>query len=298
MTERRQKREIRQLFGQYVPEDYVNELLESPEHHSMEGQTRTMTVLFSDIRNFTTISENLDATEVKNLLNSFFTPITEIIFNNKGTIDKYVGDMVISFWGAPMEDKEHAYHAVSTSLTMIEHLPIINAELLEKGLPSLQIGVGLATGPMNVGDMGSKFRRAYTVLGDTVNLGSRLQDLTKFYKVPILTNDITHAGQNNFVWRPIDKVAVKGRAGALTIYQPLGMVASVTTEVETELQRYLMALNFYYQQNWKEAETSFKSLLVSAPSTYLYQLYLDRITQFKKTPPPEHWDGVFIHSHK
>lgn len=298
IVERRQKRKINQLFGQYVPEQYVKELVDSPEQYNMEGQERNMTVQFSDIRNFTSISESLTASNVKRLLNTFFTPITEIIFSFRGTIDKYVGDMIVAFWGAPMVDEEHVHHAVMASLTMISKLPEINEKMIALGLPAVNIGVGLATGLMNVGDMGSEFRRAYTVLGDTVNLASRLQDLTKFYQVNILASDGTRAGQDQFVWRPIDKITVKGRKTGLIIYQPVGLRAEVTDDVVYELNEYQHALDEYYAHRWASAAEQFEMLQKKSPQIYVYQMYLERIHGFLKEPPAEDWNGIYVHQHK
>lgn len=298
IMEKKQKRKINQLFGQYVPEQYVKELVESPEQYSMDGQERNMTVQFSDIRNFTSISESLDAIEVKRLLNAFFTPITEIIFSFRGTVDKYVGDMIVAFWGAPMTDEEHAYHAIMASISVIRKLPEINEKMIALNLPAVSIGIGLATGLMNVGDMGSEFRRAYTVLGDTVNLASRLQDLTKFYRISILVSDGTRAGQEQFVWRPVDKITVKGRKAGLIIYQPLGLVTEISEEVRTELDEYQKALADYYARNWSSAEKKFDILKSKSPDTYLYQIYLERIKDFMKMAPPENWDGIYRHQYK
>lgn len=298
IMERLQKRKISQLFGQYVPEDYVKELIDDPNKYTMEGQTRDMTVLFSDIRSFTSISETLDAAKVKRMLNTFFTPITEIIFTYRGTIDKYVGDMVVAFWGAPIEDKDHAYHAILTSLTIFKRLPEINANMVASDLPSVNIGVGLSTGLMNVGDMGSEFRRAYTVLGDIVNLGSRLQDLTKFYHVNVLVSDSTQQGQEAFIWRPIDKVSVKGRKTATTIYEPVCTKEEATPSLLSEIAEYKLALEQYYARNWVEAEKKFATLKNAYPNIYVYQMYLARTEEFKKNPPEEGWEGVHVHLSK
>lgn len=297
-TELKQRRKISQLFGQYVPKEYVQELIEFPERYNMEGQTRNMTVQFADIRNFTGITEVLDAAEVKRLLNTFFTPITEIIFSHRGTIDKYVGDMIVAFWGAPLDDKDHAYNAIMASLDIFKHLPEINNQMIANNLPTVNIGIGLSSGPMNVGDMGSEFRRAYTVLGDTVNLASRLQDLTKFYQVNILVNDTTRFAHDDFVWRAIDRVFVKGRKTALTIYQPLCLLTEASPELMAELEEYSHALEEYYKQNWLSAKKRFNELLKKEPNTYLYHLYLERIANFKKNPPPSEWNGVYTHTHK
>ncbi|TAL63888.1 MAG: adenylate/guanylate cyclase domain-containing protein [Legionella sp.] len=298
ILERRQKKHISHLFGQYVPEDYLKELIEQPEHFSMEGQTRNMTVLFADIRNFTSLSEDLDAVGVKRLLNTFFTPITEIIFKNRGTIDKYVGDMIVAFWGAPIEDLEHANHALRSARTIFENLHQINEVMVANKLPPVQIGVGIATGLMNVGDMGSEFRRAYTVLGDTVNLASRLQDLTKFYKVNILVNDITHAGQDDILWRTVDKVTVKGRKTALNIYEPIAYLADASKELKEEVSQYQIALEHYYAQDWTKAQKLFADLQQKYPQIYLYSLYLERINSFMANPPDKDWNGVYIHLQK
>lgn len=298
IIESRQKRKINQLFGQYVPEDYVKELVELPDQSSMEGQERNMTVLFIDIRSFTSISEDLDASSVKQLLNTFFTPITEIIFSFRGTIDKYVGDMIVAFWGAPIQDEEHAYHAINCSLSIVKQLPEINATMRENNLPAVNIGVGLATGLMNVGDMGSAFRRSYTVIGDTVNLASRLQDLTKFYQITILVSDGTRIGQDQFVWRTVDKITVKGRKTGLTIYQPLGKVDELSEELRIELEEYHKALYDYYAQNWSSAEKKFAMLKTKPSNLYLYQIYLERIKVFRENPPPSNWNGIYIHHFK
>jgi adenylate cyclase len=282
---RKQKKKISQLFGQYVPEQYVKELIESPENYTMEGQTRVMTVLFSDIRNFTGISEDLDAGEVKRLLNTFFTEITEIIFSFQGTIDKYVGDMIMAFWGAPIPDEIHTHHAISASLTIFKKLPDINAKMSGAGLPMLQIGIGLATGSMNVGDMGSEFRRSYTVLGDTVNLASRLQDLTKFYQVNILVTEATRAGQDDFLWRKIDEVFVKGHKHISAMYQPICLMNEATPELLAELALYEQALLSYSKQQWDAAELDFQKLVANYMPNHLYQLYLSKVKGFRKTPP-------------
>jgi adenylate cyclase len=298
MMERRQKRKINQLFGQYVPKEYVKALVELPDQSSMEGQERDMTVQFGDIRNFTTISEGLEASDVKRLLNDFFTPITEIIFHFNGTIDKYVGDMIVAFWGAPMNDEQHASHAIMASLTIMKHLTEINDKLKTDNLPEVRIGLGLASGLMSVGDMGSEFRRAYTVIGDTVNLGSRLQDLTKFYHLDILVSDSARKDQEQFVWRTVDKITVKGRKAGLVIYEPLGLKEEITSEVLIELEEYHDALDDYYARKWSSAEKKFDMLKTKSPDFYLYKIYLERIKEFKVNPPGDYWTGIHVHLQK
>lgn len=300
IAEKKQKQYIKQLFGQYVPESYIKELLDSPEKSTMEGKTLDMTVLFSDIRNFTGVSEQLDAVGVKYLLNTVFTPITEIIYNHRGTIDKYVGDMVMAFWGAPIPitGKGHAYHAITASLEIVNELPHINEIMKQNNLPSINMGIGLGTGLMNVGDMGSKFRRAYTVLGDVVNLTSRLEGLTKYYSVNILVNEDTRKNQDDFLWRKIDKVAVKGRAQYLYIYEPMGLLNEMSVNTINEIETYHKALDYYFAQNWELAEELFEYLITQHPDYLLYQLYRRRVANFKLQPPSKDWNGVYTHQEK
>ncbi len=296
--EKRQKSKIKDLFGQYVPENYVQQLLTASDLVTMDGKTMDMTVLFSDIRNFTSISEHLDAPGVKRLLHTFFTPITEIIFNHHGTIDKYVGDMVIAFWGAPIpiKDNAHAFFAILTALDMIKKMPSINQHMQEIGISEIQIGIGIGTGVMNVGDMGSKFRRSYTVLGDVVNLTSRLEGLTKLYGVSILVNEETRASQDSFVWRTVDKVAVKGRESSLAIYEPLGLKDDISPEIQEELSTYHRALEHYFKQEWDLALSIFDILRTEYPKSKLYKLYWRRTMEFKTNPPPSDWDGISRHT--
>ncbi|MCH7672481.1 MAG: adenylate/guanylate cyclase domain-containing protein, partial [Proteobacteria bacterium] len=181
LAESQTRKLIKGMFDQYVPPAHIDAMLADPDNYSFEGESKELTVLFSDIRSFTTISEGLDATQLKKLLNDFFTPITGIIFDHSGTIDKYVGDMVMAFWGAPIDDDKHRSHAILAALEMLDKVEALKPEFREQGFPEVNVGIGINTGIMNVGDMGSTYRRSYTVLGDAVNLGSRLESLTKFY---------------------------------------------------------------------------------------------------------------------
>ncbi|MFI4918541.1 MAG: CHASE2 domain-containing protein [Legionellales bacterium] len=296
--EQNQKNQIKKLFGQYVPASYVKQLIEVPESCNMEGETREMTVFFTDVRDFTTISESLNANGVKQLLNTLFTPITDIIFSHQGTIDKYVGDMVVAFWGAPLNDPYHATHGIGAALTIQKKLTLINEQLRQKNLPAVSIGMGLATGLMNVGDMGSAFRRSYTVLGDTVNLGSRLESLTKFYHVDILVSEETRLNQTDFIWQRIDKVAVKGRSTAITIYEPLARRDELPTDVMNALNEYEQGLDWYYKQEWLKAKEIFDRLIEAYPSKYIYQLYSTRIIERMNQPIDPDWNGTFMHISK
>ena len=292
------KRQLAGLFGQYVPPELVEEMSGDPTAFSLEGESREMTVLFSDVRGFTTISEGLEPRELSELMNDYLTPMTQAIHQNRGTIDKYMGDAIMAFWGAPLKDPDHASHALDTSLEMIRRLAAIKLRFKERGWPEINIGVGLNTGQMSVGNMGSEFRMAYTVLGDAVNLGSRLEGLTKQYGVDIIVSESTRAAVSGHAFRELDRVRVKGKDKPVTIYEPLGAKDKLEKAVTDEMGLYAQALKLYRAQNWDMAEIQFLNLKQTAPARNLYTLYLERIAHFRGRPPGADWDGVFTHQTK
>lgn len=298
LSERRAKQHVTSVFGQYVPSEHISHMLTEPDKYGFQGETRELTVLFSDIRSFTTISENLSATELKDLLNRYFTPVTETIFNYQGTIDKYVGDMVMAFWGAPLDDPQHAEHALQASLDMLEVINRLNPELKALGYPEIQVGIGLNTGPMNVGDMGSSFRRAYTVLGDAVNLGSRLEGLTKFYGIDILVGPETQAQCNDWAFRFVDKIQVKGKHEPVNVYEPICRTSELSKTMTQELAIYERAYEHYRNRQWEDAKSLFNELYMNSERSELYQIYLDRIELLSWQPLPDDWDGTFTHTSK
>lgn len=291
--ESRGKRQITGLFGQYVPPELVDEMSRRPEAYSLAAESRELTVLFSDVRGFTSISEGLSPPQLSKLINDFLTPMTRIIHSHRGTIDKYMGDAVMAFWGAPIPDSEHATHAVETALAMIERAATLSAEFQANGLPAIAIGVGLNTGQMSVGNMGSEFRMAYTVMGDAVNLGSRLEGLTKEYGVGIIVSETTRKAAPEFVYRELDQVKVKGKDKAVVIFEPLCKSNQITRELKDELKLYKQALDYYRGQNWDMAEMQFISLSKQSPRGKLYGIYAERCAYFRQHPPGKDWDGVF-----
>lgn len=275
--EYRTRIKIKNLFSQYVPEQHIEEILEQPEELGLSGETRYMTVMFSDIRNFTTISENLSATEIKDLLNRFLTAMTKIIFDHGGTIDKYVGDMIVAFWGAPLNDPQHAQHAVDAALAMQLKTLELQELFSKEQLPLIQIGIGINTGPMNVGDMGSQYRRAYTVLGDSVNQASRFEGLTKYYHVPILVGSSTVQACPDMSFRWIDSVTVKGKSTSTPLYQPFKKTSDLS-----EHDRNTLTLH----EEWMELQSTDASRAaqhLTALWTHthdpLYAFYLERLAQ-------------------
>ena len=191
LRESSRRRELRGMFDQYVPPAHIERMIERGASVSLDGESRVMTDLFGDIKGFTALSEGLSAQDLKQVLNELFTPLTQTLLDHQGTIDKYVGDMIMAFWNAPLVDARHREHALDAALAFGPTLERINALLASRNLPLVDMGLGINTGLMNVGDMGSNFRRAYTVLGDAVNLGSRIESLTRHYGVRILVGEQT-----------------------------------------------------------------------------------------------------------
>ncbi|MGE5026972.1 MAG: CHASE2 domain-containing protein, partial [Betaproteobacteria bacterium] len=294
-VESQAKRQITGLFGQYVPPELVDEMSDNPGHFTMEGESREMTVLFSDVRGFTTISEGLSPKQLSRLMNEYLTPMTRIIHKHRGTIDKYIGDAIMAFWGAPLADPDNARHAILAAMEMQEVLGTLREKFRADGWPELQIGIGINTGSMSVGNMGSEFRMAYTVMGDSVNLASRLEGLTKQYGAGIIVGEITQRTlAQDFVFRELDRVRVKGKDEPVGIYEPLGQVGQVDKAVLDELKLFQQAIKLYRAQNWDLAEMQLLNLQQAAPECLLYPMYLERITYFREHPPGAEWDGAFV----
>ena len=293
-VESRTKRQLTGLFGQYVPPELVEEMSRDPENYSMAGRKAELTVLFSDIRGFTTISEGLEPNELATLMNQYLGAMTLVVRKHRGTLDKYIGDAIMAFWGAPVDDPEHAKNAVRTGLEMHVALHDLNKDLTARGWPELKIGVGVNSGPMTVGDMGSPVRQSYTVMGDAVNLGSRLEGITKQYGVGMIAGENTRELlKKEFVFRELDRVRVKGKEDPVGIYEPVGEEGKVSREDLEEIKLWNQALRAYRAQDWDNAEVTLMNLQRIKPR-YLYDLYVKRVEHLRKEPPGESWDGVTI----
>lgn len=298
LFETRKREQLKKMFGQYVPAKHIDEMLKSPEDFALHGESRELSVLFADIRSFTSISEKMTATDLVTMLNNLFTPMTGIIFKYRGTIDKYVGDLIMAFWGAPLKDKNHAQHAIISALEMQKKLKQLREDALKNNGIEISMGMGINSGVMNVGDMGSQYRRNYTVLGDAVNLASRVESLSKYYGVYIIVTENTQAHQTKFVFRKLDIVRVKGKHEGVAIYEAICMQTELTDELKHELEEYHRALECYYEQRWDDALRMMTELYNKHPDTKIYHLYMDRINEFKHEPPSADWDGVYTHTSK
>ena len=292
--ESRTKRQITGLFGQYVPSEVVDEMVKHPESVSMQGESREMTVLFSDVRGFTTISEGLAPKELSLLMNEFLTPLSRVVYKHRGTIDKYMGDCIMAFWGAPLPDTGHARNAMLAGMEMQAALKALRPQFKEHGWPEIHVGVGINTGRVSVGNMGSEVRVAYTVMGDEVNLASRLEGLTKQYGAGIIVGENTRHAVTDFIYRELDHVRVKGKDKPVAIYEPIGLTGEVSKAMHDEIRLFHEVRRLYRKQDWDQAELQLMNLQRTSPETELYSIYAKRIGYYRKNPPAADWDGVFV----
>ncbi len=291
-VESKSKRELANLFGTYVPPELVDEMVKDPDSYNMKACNKEMTVMFCDMRGFTKMSEQMEPTQVQALLTGVFSRLTSLIRANRGTIDKYMGDCVMAFWGAPVETGEHAHLAVTAAMEMSLAIREINQEHRAKGIPEIGIGIGLNTGTMCVGDMGSNIRRSYTVIGDAVNLGSRLEGLSKTYGLDIVVSESTRKLAPKFTWQELDKVRVKGKDKSVTIYYPLARVGELTPDAIAEHKTWGAFIKAYRNQDWDQADVLLINLARGNAKKYLYQLYSDRVASMRMLPFDPEWDGA------
>jgi adenylate cyclase len=296
--ESRNKAKLSGLFGQYIPPELVDEMSKDPEAYNLEARREQLTVLFSDVRGFTNISEGLDPKSLSTLMNELLSPMTRIVHDNHGTIDKYMGDAMMAFWGAPLANANHASAAVQSGMAMLEELGPLNERFAAKGWPNVKIGIGLNTGNMNVGNMGSEFRMAYTVLGDSVNLGARVEGLTKEYGVLFIVTEFTAAEAPEYEYRTLDIVRVKGKDEPVTILEPIGLREEVSVAEKQELNRYHAALQLYKEQKFSAAIEVFEQLDQEFGERFVHQLYIKRSEHFLAQPPAQDWDGVYTFTTK
>ncbi len=293
--EQAEQRAIRDVLARYLSPSVSRWVLKDPDRLRLGGQTRTMSVLFSDVRGFTTISHAMDPQDVTALLNEYMSAMTDVVFAHDGVLDKDIGDAIMAFWNAPMEQSDHARRACETALDMIETLRTLQADWQRRGVPALELGIGINTGPMLVGNMGSRQRLAYTVLGDTVNVASRLEGLSKDYGTRVVIGEATRkAAGDDFVYRYLDMVAVKGRPEPLAVYEVVCRAGQLDPDRAALLERYRRGIELYRTRRWADAAGLFAELLASAPGDGPSALYFRRSNALLASPPPADWDGVFV----
>jgi len=302
-VEEKEKRKVRSAFGQYVNAEVIRLLLVNPQ--LVEPRKTEITVMFSDIRGFTTISEKLDAQDLAIFLNSYLSDMTNIVFDTRGTLDKYIGDAVMAFWGAPVEEPNHAVNACSAAIAMMKRVRELQILWEAEGKPKLDIGIGLNSGPASVGNMGSALQHGYTALGDTVNLASRLEGLNKEYGTHILVNESTYAAVKDagLLFRELDIIRVKGKLQPVTIYELVGKLSELEQdltlgELRQRLQDFAAARELYRRRDWEQAQNAFQEILNRAPDDGPSRMYWKRCQEYLFDEPPVGWDGVFTMTHK
>jgi adenylate cyclase len=304
--EQRQRQQIRSAFGFYLSPALVEQLAKAPERLVLGGEERRMTILFSDVRGFTSISEHYkdDPQGLTHLMNRFLTPLTNAIIERKGTIDKYIGDAIMAFWNAPVDDDDHEVNACDAALAMLEQAEALNVELKREAEANggvympLRIGIGLNTGPCVVGNMGSDFRFNYSVLGDTVNVASRLEARTKDYRLSMVIGSRTaDRAQGKFATMEIDLIQVKGKKQPEAVFTVLGR-AEIENDPRARELRELNAqmLAAYRKQQWDEAHALIdrcRKVANGLAVDGLYDMYVERIEAYRADPPPPDWTGVY-----
>jgi len=289
-----EKAHIRQAFSRYVAPSLVERIANDPKSLNLEGEEKEVTILFSDVRGFTSLSEKLSPTEVTLLLNQYLTPVTRIIREGQGTLDKFIGDAVMAFWNAPLDVVHHRQFAVEAGLRIIEKLPELNKEFQVRFGHSIAVGIGIHSGLVRVGNMGSDDLFDYTILGDNVNLTSRLEGLTKFYGVPVIVSEaLRDIVLEDYLLQELDTVRVKGKENPVTLFTFRGK----TTLGENEIDMWKEGIALYKDGQFRDATNCFETLRSSWPDSILYTLYCNRCIEYLQNPP-ENWTGIFSHVSK
>jgi class 3 adenylate cyclase/uncharacterized membrane protein SpoIIM required for sporulation len=290
--EEKQKMQIKGAFQQYVSPAIIDEIMKHPEKLKLGGEKKEMTIFFSDIRDFSTISEKLGPEQLVHVLNQYLSKMTDIILKNKGVVDKYIGDAIMAFWNAPLDVQNHEEIACQSSLEMIESLGILKKQWHDEKIPEINIGIGMNTGEAVVGNMGSAQRFDYTIMGDNVNIASRLEGLNKIYGTAIIISEFTYEKvKHKFACRELDFVRVKGKTKPLKIYELIGSKEEIKKQYLDFINIFENALSLYKNGEWSEAVKTFEKALKikeDKPS----RIFIERCAEFKKHPP-KHWDGVY-----
>jgi adenylate cyclase len=297
LVEEHEKRRVRGAFQQYVSPEVIRRVLDDPK--LVEPRKTDITVMFSDVRGFTTLSESLDAQDLAALLNSYLTEMTQIIFTKQGTLDKYIGDAVMAFWGAPFEQANQADNAAYAALEMMARLASLRSEWTQRGQPLIDIGIGINTGVASVGNMGSELRYGYTALGDSVNLASRLEGLNKEYSTHIILSETTYVALRDigFLVRELDLIRVKGKLLPVTIYELMGRRETAGNLAELA-EIFSKGREAYKLREWAEAKRRFESVLSRWPDDGPARVFVGRCEEYLAEEPPADWEGIYVMKHK
>ncbi|MFO0764738.1 MAG: adenylate/guanylate cyclase domain-containing protein [Patescibacteria group bacterium] len=295
VTSEQEKKEIKQIFSRYVSPSVVEALMKDTSKIRLGGERRRMTVLFSDLRGFTSLSEGLTPEQLVDVLNSYLEEMTKIVFAEGGVLDKYIGDAVMAFWNAPMPQEDHAARAVRCALKMKQRLHEMNEHKMFPNGLQLRVGIGLNSGEMVVGNIGSSLRHDYTVIGDSVNLASRTESLCKTYGTEIIiTKNVLEDIGGQFIVRELDQVAVKGKTEPVKIFEVLGQMDQATNAQKESVTLFADALRQYYARDCTEAKNLFAAYSSRFADDVVAKLFFERCTEYEANPPQTDWDGTFV----
>lgn len=275
--EARVRQQIVNVFSQYIPPQLVSEISRDPGSLNLSGEARELTVFFCDLQNFSGVSEQMNPRQLTLMLNDYFTMMSEILYQHEATIDKYIGDSIMAFWGAPVRQDDHASRAVTAALHMQQVMHDLSGRFVERDWPALSMGIGINTGMMNVGNMGSRYRISYTVIGDAVNLAARLEGLTRAYQVPCIVSEATMHASDGLLYRPLDVVQVRGKREKTRIYQPLCPEGRAEQALRDTLRRHQQALEDYFNGESAAAARQFRDLARDNPEDGYYRVMLDKL---------------------
>lgn len=295
--EERAKKFIHGAFAHYLAPSVISQIMDNPDSLTLEGQEKDITIQFSDVRSFTSLSEKLTPTQVTDLLHDYLTPMTRIITDNEGTLDKFIGDAVMAFWNAPLDVERHQEKALASALAQLKKLDELNHVFIEKYGFTIAVGIGIHSGPVRVGNMGSADLFDYTLIGDNVNLASRLEGLTKFYGQKLVVSQaVKDACRDEYVFRILDSVRVKGKLEPVTIHTAYSRDEGARRREELDL--YAEARDHYVNRRFAEAGKLFGRLCAAGQEQALCGMYVDRCAHLRENPPEADWDGVFTHKTK
>ena len=297
ITEGKDKRKIKKMLSQYVSPSILSTLIDkSPEDvlKAEVGTRETLTILFSDIRGFTSISEQFEAEKVVDILNGYLSGMVDVIFMHEGTLDKFIGDAIMAFWGAPIRVRDHGMRAVETAIDMIRQLEVYNEGLKAKGMSPLSIGIGINTGDVILGNIGSEKKLDYTVIGDNVNLASRMEGLTKEYGCPVLITESTYKEVHDMIHcRVVDIVRVKGKTKGIKIFEPLIAIKGGEGLFERVISLSEEGFDYYLNRDWERAKEKYSELLLVKPDDKVGRIFIERCEEYRVNEAPEDWDGVY-----
>ncbi len=295
LTEEKEKRWIKGTFSQYLSPKIIEVITADPSRLRLGGEEREMTVFFSDLAGFTSISEAMKPQELVAVLNEYLTDMSEIILKNDGVVDKYIGDAIMAFWNAPVDQPRHPALACFTALESIERLKVLQKKFAERKLPAIDCRIGINTGTMVVGNMGSKNRFDYTVMGDSVNLASRLEGANKPYHTHIMISEFTYEkAKDDVEVRQLDLLRVKGKAIPIKVFELVARKGQLTEEQKKAFALYRDGLAFYMDRQFKKAVETFKKVLAIIPHDGPSEVYIQRAEGYMAAPPPKDWDGVYV----